>query len=343
MFVLAILAALAIQQSPAEVDRNCLDDDHTNRCDAVEQARVRALLGVAAIEDEAATGSEIYRAFFVDGYGRDMPAVSFERRSGEPPKIVVLGEQGARLEGQASAETWAAVVSASRLADRVLVPLEPNPDEEVICLHSWVTTVELANSQPDFDRVPVRRRTESSCDGSLTTRFAHLLADLALKDLPSCAVLDPAHSRNSVTLLETCLDLEGDTMAAAELWNQARIPYENTEAAWRTWLGYGNVQPRIDWAGEVVQETNFSRLGDTRPPPDAAAFLKDRLGSVDFYSVFQNRVAASTSADAQIDGVIELRSGGQLRVADYRQVWRKEDGFDWQLASWTIEPFKVVD
>ncbi len=343
MFVLAILAALAIQQTPVEPDRNCLDDNHTDRCDAVEQARVRALLGAPAIEDEAAAGAEIYRAFFVDGYGRDMPAVSFERRNGEPPKVVVLGEEGARLEDWASAETWDAVVSASRLADRVLIPLEANPDEEVICLHSWVTTVEMANSRPDFDRVPVRRRTEDACGGALTNRFAHLLADLALKGLPSCAVLDPAHSRNSVTLLETCLGLEGDTMAAAELWNQARIPYENTEAAWRTWLGYGNVQPRIDWAGEVVQETNFSRLGDTRPPPDAAAFLKDRLGSVDFYSVFQNRVAASTSADALIDGVIQLRSGEQLRVASYRQVWRKEDGFDWQLATWTIEPFTVVD
>lgn len=343
MFVLAILAALAIQQAPAGTDRNCLDDDHTNRCDAVEQARVRALLGAAAIEDEAATGAEIYRAFYVDGYGRDMPAVSFERRNGEPPKIVVMGEEGARLESPASAETWAAVVSASRLADRVLAPLEPNPDEEVICLHAWVTTVEMANSQPGFGRVPVRRRTEGACNGALTADFAHLLASLALKELPSCAVLDPAHSRNSVTLLETCLQLEGDTLAAAELWNQAQIPHQNTKDAWRAWLGYGNVQPRIDWAGEVVQETNVSRLGDTRPPPDAAAFLVEHFGAADYFFVSWNRVSAATSSDAVIDGVIDARSDGQLSVASYRQVWRKEDGFGWQLATWTIGPFKVVD
>ena len=44
-----------------------------------------------------------------------------------------------------------------------------------------------------------------------------------------------------------------------------------------------------------------------------------------------------------IDGMIDLRSNEQLSVASWRQVWRKEDGFDWQLASWTIEPFKVAD
>lgn len=343
MFVLAILATIALQQAPLDPDRNCLDDNHTNRCGAVEQARVRALLGAAAIEDEAATGAEIYRAFYVDGYGRDMPAVSFERRNGEPPTIVVLGEDGARLEGPASAETWDAVVSGSRLADRVLVPLEANPDEEVICLHSWVATVEMANSRPDFDRVPVRRRTEDACGGALTNRYAHLLADLALKGLPSCAVLDPAHSRNSVTLLETCLAFEGDTMAAAELWNQTQIPHENTEDGWRAWLGHGNVQPRIDWAGEIVQETNVFRLGDTLPPPDAAAFLVEHFGAADYFFVSRSRVSASTSRDAVIDGMIDLRSNEQLSVASWRQVWRKEDGFDWQLASWTIEPFKVAD
>lgn len=343
MIVLAILAALAIQQAPAEPDPNCLDDNHTNRCEAVEQARVRALLGAAAIEDEAAAGAEIYRAFYVDGYGRDMPAVSFERRHGEPPRIVVLGEENARLQGPASAESWAAIVRASVLADRVLVPVKQASGDEVVCLHSWVATVEMANSQPDFDRIPVRRRTEDACGGALTNRFAHQLADLALKDLPSCAVLDPAHSRNSVTLLETCLELEGDTMAAAELWNQAQIPHENTEDAWRAWLGYGNVQPRIDWAGEIVQETNVSRLGDTRPPPDAAAFLVEHFGAADYFFVSWSRVSASTSRDALIDGVIDLRSDGRMLVASYRQVWRKEDGFDWQLANWTIEPFKVAD
>lgn len=324
-------------QEPIE----CRNDWRSQACADAEHSRRLAAFGLPGISVEAATGAEFYRAFYVDGYGQDMPVVIFERRDGAPPKVAVVGLHGSRIEGVASADAWAQVVSGGDLADRTLSPPERPEASDVICLHPWTTTIEIANSRPEFDRIAVRTRSENNCEENLTSNFGQLMARLAVASLPSCALLDGSRSRNGVTLLETCLRLEGDTMAAAELLNHASdIPYSNDRDLWRDWLGWGNVHSRVEWAGEMVQDpSGFPPEGASR---DVAAFLAEKFGEATSYLVSQDRVAASSARDVTIEGEIVSETGPDLR-ASYRQVWQSPDGFGWQMLEWVIEPFSVVE
>lgn len=99
MLTAVMLAAMAAMQTPASYPR-CEDQGSRGEdCGASAHARAEASLGLVSIEAEAEAGAEIYRARYVDGYGRDMPAVSFERRRGESPRLVVYLEQGRHCSG----------------------------------------------------------------------------------------------------------------------------------------------------------------------------------------------------------------------------------------------------
>lgn len=331
--------------------RECLDDNHVNRCDDGVQAQVRRSLGVAAIEDEAAAGAEIYRAFFVDGYGRDMPAVAFERRPGRGPEAVVHGPQGRVMRAAVSREAWARVVERSRFADRRLeqpaaapAPAEGTiPPPPVFCLHSWVQTVEMANSPVDrWKTQAVRRRTEDACGGALTTEFAFFLADEAVKALAPCETLDPEQTRNRITQLDQCLGLGGDRLAAAELANarsrfgpRARQDMTNANV-WRAALGT-NGSPRLSWAGQSVQ----TEQGRNNP---VAEFIAARMAERPDLRFLQQRFEGRSSREGVIEGEAYYTEGEISMVAPYRQIWVWDPGLnEWMLSEWTVEPFRARD
>lgn len=345
---------------------NCFDDNLTNRCAEAEQARVRALLGVPPIEDEAAAGVEVYRAFFVDGYGRDMPAVSFERRPNEAPKVVIYGVEGHRLSEPVAMETWETVSRRSLFAEAppphdtnrpvsTLGPGSPgNPGDEieevVICLHSWVATFESTMAR---DGTPmIRRRTEDSCQGGFTTAYAFEVAALAVSSLLACERLRPDDHRNDVARLQACLTLEGDTIAAGDLMNEKDdlpSPYWQrpvTAEAWRDWLGAGHAA-RIDWAGEVLVEPQG--YYDTRPArPDLPQFLVQRATALAPFILRPARYVGENANRARIVGEISYPIGdpGASRsymAADYSQVWIRSAGDAWRLDSWTVGAFNRHD
>lgn len=105
MLAALIVATVLGSQSASMPGRNCTDDNGRDVCAAEAQARRLERLGVTPAEVEAAGGVESYRAFFVDGYGRDMPALAFERRAGNGPVSVVYGFEGARMEAPVSPKT----------------------------------------------------------------------------------------------------------------------------------------------------------------------------------------------------------------------------------------------
>lgn len=354
LITFALAAALA-GQDPGEVSRHCLDDDHTNRCDAEVQAGVRALLGVASIEDEASTGAEVYRAFFVDGYGLDRPAVSFERRPNEPPKVVVYGIEGRRQTGPLSMQVWETVMRRSLFAEAAPPPSAPLPadpdlkDEVVVCVHAWVSTFEATVTHEGAPQV--RQRTENGCLDGLTTAYAFELAALAVASLPACERLKPENHRNDIARLEACLILEGDTIAAADLLNDKDDPPRSrrgeavTAEAWREWLGSGHAA-RIEWAGEVFAEARSYPSGAERR--DLSQFLVQRemeLGSLQIYPV---RYVGEGKNRALIKGQIAYltgeSSGGEHRmVADYSQIWFRMSDGPWRLDSWTVGAFTRHD
>jgi hypothetical protein len=344
MLIAAFLATLAIGQTVPS--RDCRDDNLRDRCAAEDRARVEEMLGIAPIETEAESGAEVYRARYVDGYGRDMPAVAFTRRPGQDPMVEVSGRDGRKMTTLVDPDVWDAVVADSRFADRALAPLaEPAradgapPIFEPICLHAWVVSVEMANTQIMRNKTkPVRRATQSACGGELTVRYAFDLAKYAVEALAPCQLLDENKQRNHLTILATCLELEGDRFAAATLWNrqsEGRPRYGldvKDPGVWRSYLGT-NGSPTLDWQGEVmttergrdnrVAETLVARLNET-----PMSFLP-----VKFRGLSRTR--------AELEGVVEAEGG---RVAPYRQTWIWDPNLsEWMLERWTVEPFSVTD
>lgn len=377
LIALAFAAALGGQVPCADIwsdecralrreNPDCFDDNLTDRCAAAEQARVRELLAMASIEDEAAAGAEVYRVFFVDGYGRDMPAVSFERRPNEAPKVVIYGEEGRQLTGPVSMDAWDTVARRSRFAEALpprpaSPPLstlgrEPPPgageaiEEVVICLHSWVATFEATMTH---DGEPlIRRRTEDSCSGGFTMAYAFEAAALAVASLPACDRLKPEGHRNDVARLGACLILQGDLISAADLLNEKDDPPRAwrgeavTATAWREWLGAGHAA-RIDWAGEVLTEAQG--YYDSRPGrPDIPQFLVDRATALGPLGIYPARFVGETASRARIEGQISFQPGDpedgrSYMAADYIQVWVRTPGDPWRLDSWTVGAFTRHD
>jgi hypothetical protein len=338
MLIAAFLATLAATQ--AEPPRNCRDDNWRDRCAADDRARVEGLLGIAAIEAEAETEAEVYRARFVDGYGRDMPAVAFVRRPGQDPMVEVSGQDGRKMTAPVDPEVWQAVLDDARFADRTLTPVDGTTQETPICLHSWVVSVEMANSRPEhWEVVPVRRVTQSACGGALAVKYAFDLAKLAVEALPPCQLLDEDKQRNQVTILATCLGLEGDRFAAATLWN-AQIdgrpkprPDLADANAWRAYIGT-NGSPTLDWQGEVVS-TDRSRNNRV------AELVVRKLAETPDMSFRPTKFRGVSRTRAELEGRLEA---GDDRFAPYRQTWIWDPNLsEWMLERWTVEPFSVTD
>lgn len=343
MSVVALLASILLQQaSPPAPDPDCLDDNLTDRCQAAEQARVRTLFSVASIEDEAAAGAEVYRAFFVDGYGRDMPVVAFERRPGRSPEAVVYGAEGRRISAPLSEADWARVRGLSVYADRKLEPRPAADNELAICLHSWVQTVEMANSAPDGRRIePVRRRVEDSCSAGLTTRFAFDLAEIAVEAIHPCDALDLEQQRNRITQLVSCLSLEGDRLTAAQLRNARstlgpRWGLDPKDAgAWRAALGT-NGSPVLDWGGTSVRT---ERGRDNK----VAEFIVGQVEALPNLRFEQRQFEGVSGREGIVRGQATWGDEGGRHEAAYRQVWVWDPNLNgWMLSEWTVEPFRPI-
>jgi hypothetical protein len=345
LFILSASPAVAQTDEGLPGPRECLDDDHTNRCDPEVQSRVRNLLGVASIEDEAASGAIVYRAFFVNGYGRDMPAVSFERRPGQSPEVVIYGFDGRTTRAPVTHEAWEQVVDQARIADRVLEPLPPRADGAIsICAHAWVQTVEIANVPRErFGDETVRRRTESACGGGLATRFAFWLADLAVEQIPWCRLIDEDSERNGVTRAATCLILAGDRLAAVELYNARLADID--------WRDLSNLDPNalrgrlmgvrgdvsLTWDSEILRTESFSdrRLAD---------FLLARFADHPYLRFWPTHVEGVDTRTVHVGGVAEATTPEDVRItADYTQTWIWDPyGLQWALSEWTVDAFEPV-
>lgn len=346
LLILSASPALAQADDDLPGPRECLDDDHTNRCDPEVQARVRERLGVASIEDEAASGAIVYRAFFVNGYGNDMPAVSFERRPGQSPEVVIYGFEGRSTRAPVSQEAWDDVVSQGRIADRTIEPLAPtpgtDPDEVAvsICMHPWVQTIEMANVPRErFSEDPVRRRTESSCGGGLTTRFAYWLAGLAVEQIPWCRLLNDESQRNAVTLAVTCLMLEGDRITAAEVYNDRLSdgPWEQDEdlsiSEWRQRLGFQG-SPTLRWGDQTIRSTSWRNQ-------ELLDFLFARFADHPHLRFWPTQIEGVDTRHVLVRGIAEATTAEDVRLtADYTQTWSWREGIlQWSLDEWTVGPF----
>lgn len=344
LIAFALAAVLAVAGSPQDEDaaRNCRDDDGVDRCARVAED-VRNL-GMASLEEEKAAGAEVYRILQIDGYGRLMPAIAYERRVGAGPQVVVYAKGGVRMAAAVPVAEWEAVQSMARTADRELVPRPGRADSEeiILCLHAWLSTVEIANAadrgRPDG---PVRRRTESACNGGLTSRFAFDLTALAIKRFPDCDVLDPDDYRNDMTRLEQCALFRGDRLAVAQLVNRLERWFmpEREDGSPMGWAR--RLQPRefsrVDWGGQVM-----TGGGGARSP--IAVFMARIQAENPSLRIYPSTFEGVSSTRVEVAGDVAMENpqdeDGPSLLAPFRQVWIWDvNGLNWALESWVVEPF----
>jgi hypothetical protein len=341
LFTTMVATLLAMQ------DPSCTDDSGRPRCSEEDRARVEALFDMPSLEAEATTGAEVYRARFVDGYGFDRPTVAFERRPGSSPRVVVYLYGGRQLSANIPLAEWEEVRRAGRFADRELVPLADSglpPDRAPlnICFHSWILTVEMANSPVGGGTAvaPLRRRDESACGGALTTTFAFDLASRAIRLLPECEGLDARKYRSDVNRLETCGQLEGDRAAAASLVNQVgdgpirRRRDLEPESAWQAWMGINNTVT-LDWMGETYRN---QRTGDGAR---ASAFLAGFQSEFPEDVFVLNRFRGLTSQSVEVSGTVQRSRAAGREQARFTQIWDWDWGLsEWKLRTWVVLPFE---
>lgn len=338
----ALMLSLALSGQTPQTDQSCSDDNGVDRCARLtEDARA---LGMATLDVEQATGTEVYRIIQIDGYGRLMPGIAYERRTGSSPQVVVYGKEGARMSAPVSPEAWRTVQSMARFADRELAPLPDEPANPLagICLHSWLSTAEIANgARRGVPDQPVRRRTESACGGGLTTTFAFDLASMAIKAFPDCDLLDKSEYRNDMTRLEQCLRFKGDRLAAVELMNQVGWRFVPDDAEDKALAWARRLQPtqttRLDWGGTVT-----TGGGGARSP--VAAFLARFQTDNPSLRGYISTLDAKSSTQIEATGRMDMSGPDDTDLtAPFTQTWVWDpNSLGWTLETWIVQPFVPV-
>jgi hypothetical protein len=227
-FILALLPAPAVAQDARDFASGCADDSGGDRCSEAAVKAWQDLYSLSPIEKMAQDGATVRRVLYVDGYGNDWLAISAIRAKGARP---ILELRTPRRDGQAATTRQSAISEA--VWDDILADAEaahrryrdePEPDggEISICLHGSVSRVESADPRRLATNVlgqlwldaTSRGTTSSACQANPASKFARHLAQAAVRSFPECAALDIDGKRDLVTLLETCLRLSGDLIAA---------------------------------------------------------------------------------------------------------------------------------
>lgn len=336
-------------ETPEQRRSRCGDDNGVDRCDAAQQARTRASFGVPEAQALHRQGATVRRVFTVDGYGRDLPVVSFERSPGRSPRVVVkvqrrLDSSGTgprelvELSAPLSAADWTEVLRRTSLATRATGPEQPadgvaRGDVLNICMHSWVATFEAVDQGADGG---VRSRTSDACAADATVQAAMFLIETAFRALPECTSLDRARFRHEAQMLQACALLEGDRVAAAEAMNRFNSP----------WFA----SPNADSAPAVralfsFESTNLTQHGE--PTVSGYVAVADawvRLLSGRGGANFSTRRYVGQSADrVRVEGEMWRTRDEATEVATAEMVWVRRYGNDFQVASVTIGPWTRVD
>jgi hypothetical protein len=307
---------------------------------------VRTLFGLRPIEEHLTAGDEVRRAYYIDGYGKDVVAIEFIRPSGEAPALrvhfpPVKGKAPAKpLAAAVDDATWRALLRRSALFDRALVPRAEKPfgpdDTITLCVHPWVYTVEASDpAQLPDEPARVRQRTESACDRGLVDAFAIEAAKMAVPLLPACARLDLEQHRNEIALLGACGLLTGDRLAAAEAMNEANhFRYLGGRDA-----DLGAIQASFPFSGATIDWA-----GEPGPERDLAAFWIRKLRETGASALFIEEVDGESATRVRVRAALERWAGEDARRrerAPVEQIWAQE-GQRWMIERAAVGTFVPV-
>jgi hypothetical protein len=334
----ASLASGAAAQTRQPVDRNCSDDRGVNRCSEDQQRQMPALYGVPTIEELAGAGTEVRRIFYVDGYGRDLVLIAFVRAPGLDPELQVHyppreGEQAPEpVRVPVAQDSWNEIARRGSYFDRSFAPLAAQQDS--ICLHSWVYTIEAAErSRVPGQPIGIRRKVQDTCEEAPGVIYGAEVQRIALPLVPHCAALDPAQYRNPASILAACRMLHGDRLAAAEVTNRAmdfrqlRGPVDAGRIA-----GHFAEDTAIDWAGQRYRGPGY-RAGE---------FWTARLeraggGATNLYL---QRAEGETADRVRVTGSLSRSLENVTETAAIEQIWARDINGEMQMQRATIGPWQ---
>ncbi|WP_206244830.1 hypothetical protein [Novosphingobium terrae] len=306
----------------------CQDDKGNDRCNDDQRAQQRHLYNASDAQDFANKKSQLVRAFFVDGYGQDVALVSFERAPGEDLKVEVRvpshngSSENVSLVGQLSGAAWTDILEGARTFDRDLVPLPKRKGELSICLHSWVSTVEVAD-----ENGKVRRKTSLACgNDDLVSAYAFKLANIAVDSFSFCATLSREASRNDVTRLADCWKLRGDRTAASQAYNRLHTRWflhPNGVDFARSLYDLFDENAEVTWPGEekATGAASASQLWTAKAG-------QNRFVPRTYFGETHDRV--------RIEGQIWPRpksDADRPQPIPVTMLWTRENGFDFRLRS----------
>lgn len=306
----------AAQSRPAP---ECSDDNGVDRCSAEEHRRVLDLFGLQPVEAHIRSNHQIRRAFYVDGYGRDLVALAFVRAPGGDPTLHVYfprkadNSRSQPLTALVPREVWDEVIDGSANFDR---RFQPRPGEaDNMCLHSWVYTVEANDPELLAEReAGVRRAVEDACAGGMAASYARKLSELAVRLLPPCVALGE-HPRGGAGLLAECEMLGGDRIAAADAAT-AVAEFARGTVLQRPEARFAFTQEAVlIWPGSppvTGLEAGERWLALTGPPPEPNAddpLALPRLPGLGSMSISLRRAVGESWARVRVEAELSGRAG----------------------------------
>ena len=306
--------ALAKEAKPDIWERGCGDDDGNDRCSEMVQRKMRALYGFEPVAQLAKQGKNVRRAMIVDGYGRDLLAISFIRnaKGAAMVELRLPCAKSARcpppLIASVSLEAWKSVVTIpDGLANGKPRSSNRGGDEIDICLHGWVVVAEAAG--PGLKGGAVRA-TESACSDGPLVPYAFAMAEQALGQLPDCAVLKAGVFRNTPSLLASCANLRGNRRAAGEAYLIAR---DLDDLDTRGGKGIGGLLARA--AQDKASAFDAALKGARFYTSDISASDQDHARITGTLHRRSEKIADESSAELQLDFI---REDGRMVIAGYR-------------------------
>lgn len=249
---LALLAAPAFSQDLEDFASGCADDSGGDRCSDTAVKAWHDRYGLRPVETMAADGTTVRRILYVDGYGRDMLAISAFRAKGAPPAIEIRRPSGKEEAGPMTwmrpipEEAWDRILDHAATAHRRFAPETKTGDDAGICLHAGVLRFESGDPRRLASFVvgqlwldpESRATTASTCGDGPTGRFGATLAEVAAATFGECSSIDASRTRDGIAMIETCMALRGDTIAAGHVMSVYRNLYplifraQETDESW---------------------------------------------------------------------------------------------------------------
>lgn len=346
MIIALFMTVVLASQDP------CDGDFESAACAAAQIATATRQLSLPDIQADLDSGAEIYRAVFdADGLFPP-PAVSFERRLGRSPELVVYGAGGQPpLRRDIGADVWRTVQQRSRYADR---RLERDGRRSVQCYFSSTAVVQIARPRlpkpGEAHQVLTRpiNVSQNSCEGGLTWDFAAFLSDLACGQIPECdAMGERSHFGRPLQNLEGLFKLNGDRVSAAKLYAASgRAPLirqsgERLQAERvAKWLD-PEFGATLDWGGTRVR---VAQDHNDEGPDAISSFIAEQDPSGGSLHFRPTEFGAESEEMGWVTGTVgySVQSEGVWRSykAEYRQIWLENDDH-WQLWTMTVGQFEL--